>query len=294
MSSYVKPTDTANKIQLESHLLFSLWTFSRAHAGQEAGLEVKTALVGHGAKVKITCKTVNGKNLAKTEGVVYNNIFLGKILVPEKTKTEEMIFFEAELPKHGLKGESNAIPVRPPIKITELKWDRKEVKRDDVVTLTCRFESGVEDDDDATVVIYEYNPNSVNIPVISLPTKIKDNKIELQWKFTYQDDTAKIPTSDDLKPYKKTYKNPQFYFAVGLDGVVIGDKQESGFILFKDLIEMELQTEQGRILPDHPVVLHYADGTQEKLKTDGKGCIRIPEGPPGPVTVEIPDDPSEE
>jgi hypothetical protein len=54
---------------------------------------------------------------------------------------------------------------------------------------------------------------------------------------------------------------------------------------------MELQSENGAILPDHDITLKFADGSEKKTKTDSNGCIQISENPPGPVTVEIPDDP---
>jgi|WetSurMetagenome_2_1015567.scaffolds.fasta_scaffold172691_2 hypothetical protein len=291
MATFTKPTDTAHKIKLDSNLIYALWTYKRAHAGQEAGLEVKTSLVGNGAKIKITCKNESGKKLEKTEGVIFNNKFDGKILIPEKANPDDTVFFEAELPKHGLKGESNSIPVRPAIKATQLQWDRKEVKRKDIVTLTCQFQSGVEDDDEAVVLIYEYNPNSCDIKVVSIPTVIKSNKIEILWKFDYQDDTLQIPTDIDMEPYKKNYNNPQFYFMVVVDGVKIGEKKESGLLVFRDTIEFELQTEEGAIIPGHTVVLRYADGKEEKKTTDSNGCLQIPQGPPGPITVEIPDNP---
>jgi hypothetical protein len=185
MPSFTKPTDTANTIQLESHLIYALWTHRLAHAGQEAELEVKTSLVGNGAKINITCKTESGKRLDKVEGVVFNNKFEGKVLIPENAKPDELIFFEAELPKHGLKDESNSIPVRSPIKVTQFKWDRLEIKRNDLVTVTCQFQNGVEDGDEATVMINEHNPNSCDIKVVSIPTVIKNNKIEMKWVWLF-------------------------------------------------------------------------------------------------------------
>lgn len=288
MPSYTKPTDTAHKIMLESHLIYALWTYNRAHAGQEAEFEVKTSLVGNGAKIKITCKTENGKNLEKTEGVVYNNYYVGKILIPEKVKPDEMIFFEAELPKHGLQEESNSIPVRPPIKVTKIQWDRKEVKRQDVVTMTCQFQSGVEDDDGAVVLIYEHNPNSCDIKVVSIPTTIKDNKIEMKWEFDYQDDTAQIPTDGEMKPYQKNYAHPQFYFMVVIDGVRIGEKMESGLLKFKDEITIAVVDENNIPVADREFVITYADGSEGKGKSDDTGQASVQKIAPGGYNIDFP------
>jgi len=198
MPPYTKPSDTANKIQLESHLIYAIWTVGLAHAGQEAKLEVRTSFVGNGAKIKITCRTEAGKKLDKVEGTIFNNRYTGKVLIPDNCKPDDMIYFEAELPKHGLKQQSNSIPVRPVIKVSKMQWDRQEVNRKDAVTLTCQFQSGVQDDDEATVLIYEHNPNSSDIKVVSIPTVIKDNKIEMLWEFDYQDDTILIATDTEF------------------------------------------------------------------------------------------------
>jgi hypothetical protein len=285
MPTYTKPTDTAHKIRLESHLIYAFWMFKRAHAGQEAELEVRTSFVGNGAKIKITCKTENGKKLDKAEGVVFNNRYFGKVLIPDTCKPDEMIYFEAELPKHGLKGESNSIPVRPVIKVTKLQWDRAEVKREDAVTLTCEFQSGVEDGDDATVLIYEHNPNSSDIKVIGIPTTIKDNKIEMLWQFDYQDDTRQIPTDGELQPYKKNYYNPDFYFVVVVDGIKTGENQESGLMKFKDTVEIHAKTATGEVIADKDVRIRLATGEEKTVHVDGQGIALLPDAPPGPVEV---------
>jgi hypothetical protein len=285
MPSFSKATDTAHKIQLESNLIYALWAVKCAHAGQEAELEVKTSLVGNGAKIKITCKNESGKKLDKVEGVVFNNKFNGKVLIPDKAKSDEMVFFEAELPKHGLHGESNSIPVRPAIQVTKLQWDRKEVKRDDVVTLTCQFQGGVADGDDATVIIYEHNPNSCDIKVVSIPASIKNDKIEILWKFDYQDDTKLIPTDGEMKPYKKNYAGPQFYFVVVVDGVRTGEKRESGLMEFKDWVEFVFPKTDGVDYSGITLTCTFPDGTEQKQQISNDGKVRFHDIPPGHYTV---------
>jgi hypothetical protein len=289
VTTYTKQTDTVHKIKLESHLIYALWSYNRAFAGEETELEVRTSLVGNGAKIKITCKTEKGKKLGKVEGTIFDNRFKGKVLIPENCKPNEMIYFEAELPKHGLKDESNSIPVRPQIVVTKMQWDRQEVKRKDAVKITCQFKNGMEDGDDAMVIIYEHNPNSSDLKVASIPTIIKDNKIEMQWEFDYHDHTSLIPTDDELKPYEKKYANPQFFFVIVIDGVCIGEKMESGLMEFKDFVEFILQSEAGVALPNHDVNLYFADGSQQKAKSDENGVVSFTNISAGEVTVEIPD-----
>ena len=269
-------------------MIYAIWTVGLAHAGQEAKLEVRTSFVGNGAKIKITCRTEAGKKLDKVEGTVFNNRYTGTVLIPDNCKPNDMIYFEAELPKHGLKQQSNSIPVRPVIKVSKMQWDRQEVNRKDAVTLTCQFQSGVQDDDEATVLIYEHNPNSSDIKVVSIPTVIKDNKIEMLWEFDYQDDTIQIPTKGDLKPYKKNYANPQFFFLVVVDGVKIGEKRESGLMKFKDWVSYPVFDEGDNILSNEQFTIQFADGTSQKGTTDTNGVLKMAKVPPGKVTITFP------
>lgn len=288
-STFTKSSDAHHKIKLESNLIYALWSFKQAHAGQEATFEVRTSLVGNGAKIKATCWTEGGKKLDKIEATMSNNKFTGTLLIPEKCKPDELIYFDVEMPKHGLKDESNSIPVRPVIKVSKMQWDRKEVKRKDVVTLTCQFESGVEDGDEATVVIYEHNPNSCDLKVVAIPTVIKANKVEIQWEFDYQDCTSLIATHAEMQPYNKNYHNPDFFFVVVVDGVRIGENRECGLMKFKDFVEFILQSEAGATLPNHDVNLVFADGSQQNAKSDENGLVSFINISAGELTVEIPD-----
>jgi hypothetical protein len=290
MPTYQVPTDIAHKVKLESHLIYTLWMNKCAHAGQEAQMEVKTSLVGNGAKIKITCKNDSGKKLTKVEGVVFNNKFEGVVLIPDNVKSDEMVFFEAELPKHGLKGESNLIPVRPAIKVSKLQWDRTEAKRKDAVNLSCQFQNGVENGDDAVVLIYEHNPNSCNIKVVSIPTVIKDNKIEMMWEFDYQNDTAQIPSDNEMQKYNKNYANPQFYFVVVVDGVTVGEKRESGMLNFKDSIELKYTEFDGTPVPNAKYKVTLADGSVLEGKLSAEGSASLECFVAGKYTVEYTED----
>lgn len=289
MPDYTKPSGETHKIQVESRLIYAIWTQPRAHAEQEAGLEVRTSFVGNGAKIKITCYTDNGKKLEKMEGVVLNNRFKGKMVIPAKVKPDDMIYFEAKLPKHGLSVDSNSIPVRPAIQVTSIQWDRQEVKRKETVTMTCQFTDGVMDGDDATVIIYEHNPNSCDFKVVAIPTTIKNNKVEMQWEFDYQDSVEQIPTEDELQPYQKSYANPQFYFIVLIDGIRVGENRESGLMTFKDNIDLLLNDEEGKPRSGEKYTITFADGTQQQGTLDTEGKAHIDKTVPGPIRVEYPE-----
>jgi len=236
---YIVSTDKKEKIKLDSRIISADWLSSIARGGAEAELRVKTVFVAEGSSIEIKGRSSEGKAPDSIKGKVFNDEFIGKLLIPEKVKLGADIWFEAKLPKHGLSMESGTtIPAKPAILANKICWDRQEVKRGDEVVLTCQFESGVEDGEDASIIIYEHDPNSYDFKVTSFQTTIQDNKVEATWAFDYYDDTADIATHEELQPVGKSYAHPQYFFVVVVDGVEIGDKMESGLLKFKDILDI--------------------------------------------------------
>ena len=287
------PTDSPQKITVESQLVYVLWQQGRAYAGFEAHFEVKTLLVGDGAKVKATLRTEKGKKLDKVEGVIVLNKWRGKVLISEKVRPGDYVYLEVELPKHGLELDSNEIPVRPPVEVSSIGWSKQEIHRDEEVTLTCNFTNSVEDDDKVTVIVYEYDDNGAHDKVVTIPTTVKNNNVELKWKFIYQEDTAAIPTDEELRKYGKSYTPPEYFFVVMVDTVGVGFRQESGLLRFEDTIDLNVR--KGRLppQPEDRYVITTADGKEQTCTPDSEGAIFLEKVPPGPCTV-CPADTTEE
>ncbi|MBN1756895.1 MAG: C39 family peptidase [Chitinispirillaceae bacterium] len=281
------PTDSPQKITVESQIIYALWSQGRAYAGFAAEFEVKTLLVGDGAKVKATLYTAKGKKLDKVEGVMVLNRWRGKVVISDKVKPDDYVYLEVELPKHGLSIDSNEIPVRPPIEVSSMKWSKVQIHRDEEVQLSCVFTNGVEEGDEVSVIIYEYDNDGNHDTVVKIPTVIKDNKVELNWKFIYQEDTDDIPTDEELKKYGKNYNPPEYFFVVMVDNVPVGRKQESGILEFKDWVEINLTPDPGFSAADATFTVYFADGTSKDGTTDDKGYAKLEDVPPGPCKVEI-------
>jgi hypothetical protein len=285
-------SDSAQRFSVESNLIYMVWKSNAAYGECDATFEVRTSLVGDGADVKIKGKTESGKSLGKLDAKIYGNRLIAGFPIPKNVPFDDLAYLEVKLPKHSLQGETNRIPTRPPIEVQQMKWSTLTAQRGDVLTLMVDFISQVPNDTDAIIAIYEFDHNGDDHdPVVRIPTTVQNKKIQVQWEYEYYDDSGEIPTQPDLQPVGKNYNYPEYFFMVILDEIRIGVNQESGLLKFKDRIDMELQNEKGTILPDHDVTLKFADGTEKKMKTDTNGCIQISEGPPGPVTVEIPDNP---
>ena len=285
---YNVSTDTEETIELPSEIVAADWLTPVARGGTETPFIVRTSNVAEGSAIEIKGISSTGKAPGKIRGTIYNNEFRGRLLIPEKVRENAEIWFEAKLPRHGLKMESGiAIPAKPAITASAIGWDKKEVRRGDSVLMSCRFESGVVDGQDAVFVIYEHNPNTCDFRVTSFSTFIKGNKAESLWWFDYQDDTNQIATKTELDPHGKNYVPPQYYFMVVVDGVKVGENRESGLLVFKDFIEINLGIESGFAVADKTVTVTFADGSIKDEKLDDKGYAKISDTPPGPYTVEL-------
>jgi hypothetical protein len=276
---------------MESSIIYSVWNVGRAYGGYDAAFEVRTAFVGEGAKIKIKGKSEAGKNLGKISDVIYGNQFIGRLAVPDNIKEGDFIFFEVELSQLSLKDESNHIPAGPPIIAKNMKWDKSEARRGDVVKLTADL-TGVPNKSDARVLIMEYDHDDAHDKIAEIPTVISQGKLELLWEYEYHADTDEIPTHEELQKYGKKYNHPEYFFIIEIDGIQLGTNQESGLLLFKDYVEIELRNEEGDPAANAKYTLHLADGSQRQGQLDSYGRAREEDIPPGEMKVEFPDFPN--
>ena len=279
-------TDKKEKIKLDSAIVLAQWTSPVAVGGSEAGLEVRTVFVAQGSSIEIKGKSSEGKAPGTVKGKVFNNLFLGKLPIPEKVKPGAQIWFEAKLPKHGLKKESDtAIPAAPQVQVLQLGWDRAEVRRGDIVKLNARFEN-VLDDADVTVSIYEYDSEGYHDKIAEFSTELAERRLACSWQFQYNRDTADIPTQQELRKYGKNYEQPQFFFVVEIEGIRIGEKQESGLLKFNDYLSLGYTEADGTPIPNSHYKVTFADGSTLEGDLGKDGTARIEQSIPGPVEVE--------
>lgn len=206
--------------------------------------------------------------------------------IPKDIKPDEDVWFEVKLSKLGLKGKSNAIPGMPEPVLTKIQWDKKEARRGDTVKLQAEFEQ-VADDTEAFVIIYEYDRDGNHDKIVTIPTTIKNRKIDLQWEYEYHEDVDEIPTDEEMKKYGKKYNPPEYFFVIDIDGYKLGEEQESGVLEFKDWIEIELRNKYG--VPQNGVkfTVTTADGNKKQGQLDDKGYARIDDIPPGQYKVSF-------
>ncbi len=284
---YTKGTDQEHEIKLESSLISASWDNTGAFAGGVAGFHVETAFVGEGAAIKVTGKSKDGKKLGKINGEVRGNSFKGEFEIPDDTDEGDEIYFEYDLSKNGIKGKSDSIPVYPAPVLKKMKWSKDEARRGEVLTLTTEFEK-VDDGADAVLTIYEYDEDKAHDKIAEMDVKVEGKKIQVDWEYEYHEDTDEIPTEEEKKRYGGNYNPPEYFFTVRIGEFVLGKKQESGLLKFKDWVEIVLNDNMGRPVPDEDYVLTLPDGTEKKGKLDKKGRAVEKGIPPGKISVEFP------
>jgi hypothetical protein len=281
-------TDSAQRFNVQSNLIYAIWKSKAAYGDSDATFEVRTSFVGDGADVKIKGKTENGKNLGKLDAKIYGNRLIAGFPIPKTVPADDFVYLEVQLPKQGLKGETNRIPTRPPIQVQQMKWSAKEARRGDVLTLSVDFQSQIPNDTDAIVAIYEYDHYGSNHdPVVRIPTTVQNKKIQVQWEYEYFDDTKEIPTKQDLQPHGKNYNHPEYFFVVVLDEIRIGVKQESGLLRFKDRVEFKLVDSLERPIANTQFSVIFSDGKQSNGTTDSNGVGIFDNCSPGPYHLQV-------
>lgn len=271
-------TGKVNKVKLESSIDRVVWTSGTGSPGAKTGVEVNTHFVGNNTEIKIEISDKSGKKFDTVKGKISGNSFWKEITVPEKAKDE--LYAEAKISKLGLTNKSNPMYLYPKIEIKNVKWDKKEARRGDVLKLTADI-SGVADGVEGEIQIWEYDDDLAHDLITKFPVIIKNNKIETDWEYEYHEDTDDIPTEEETE---KGYNPPEYFFRVVVGGVTA----DSGLLEFKDWIEIKLQDDEGNPIADEEYIIYLPDGTTRRGNLDAEGKVKLEDIPPGNYRIVYP------
>ncbi len=286
--NFTKATDEEHEIELDSFLISASWVSGMGFVGLKAKFEVRTVFVGNGAKIKVKGKSEKGKKLGKVKGEMQANVFTGEFEIPDKIELDDQIYFEVDLPDNGLNGESAKIPVYPIPKIKSIKWSAEEARRGDVLTLSAELEN-VKDGTETKIIIYEFDQDGGHDIITDLKATIKDSKIEEKWEYEYHEDTDELPTSEEVERYGGSYNPPEYFYTIKIGEFELGkEKQDSGILLFKDWIQIELLDASGQPVPKADYLVKLADGSEVEGKLDDNGRAKIEGIIPGNYWVQFP------
>jgi len=287
--TFNKSVDSEHKEKLTSTLIYANWLSGTAVAGRSVGFEIGTSFVGNGAKIKITGKSTGGERLGKINDVINSNRYVGEFDIPEDIEAGDECYFEVKISKVSLSGESNRIPARPPIEITDISWSAEEARRGDILTLRAEFED-IPTGTDVLFTIYEYDRDEAHDKITELPGTVDSGVAEIQWEYEYHEDTDEIPSQEEMERYGREYNPPEYFFTVTIYGQSFGDENSPGLLTFKDYLELEYIDDEGNPVPDVNYRLRLPDGTEQTSTLDSNGQAIISSTPPGLCIFMIEDE----
>jgi hypothetical protein len=277
MNKHSGETDKVQKTKLTSSIEQVLWSKNYASPGAKIGLEVFTQFAGNNSDIQIEITDKSGKKFETIKKKFFGNKFWAEITVPEKARDE--LFAEVKLPKHNINKKSNSLYLFPLIKITNVKWDKNEARRGDVLKLSAGIE-GVADGTESEIQIWEHDSDGAHDLITKIPAIVKNKKIETDWEYEYHEDTDEIPTEEETE---KGYNPPEYFFRVNIAGV----SADSGLLEFKDWIEIEVIGKDGEALKDKEYILTMPDGSEKRGKLNEEGKAKVEDIPPGSVKITI-------
>ncbi len=278
MTEYKEKTDKTHQIKLESSIEQVLWTSTAAAPKGKVGIEVFTQFVGNNSEISIKISDKSGKTFETIKAKMSGNHFWKQITVPEKAKEE--LYAEVKLPKHSLSKKSNGLYLFPLVEIKNLKWDKQEARRGDILKLTADIK-GLADGNEAEIQIWEHDSDEAHDLITKFPALVKNRKVEAEWEFEYHEDTDDIPTEEESE---NGYNPPEYFFRINIGGV----SADSGLLEFKDWIEIELEEEDGSPIAKEEYVIKLPNGEERKGKLDQDGYCKEEDIPPGRIQIEFP------
>ena len=104
--------------------------------------------------------------------------------------------------------KSNCMYVYPAVEIKNLKWDKNEARRGDILKLTADV-TNVYEGAEAEIQIWEHDSDGAHDLITKFPVIVKNKKIEADWEYEYHEDTDDIPTEEETE---KGYNPPEYFF----------------------------------------------------------------------------------
>ena len=279
MQEHKGNTGKTNKINLESSIDRVLWTSGTGCNGAKVGIEVNTHFVGNNSEIKIEITDKSGKVFDTIKSKISANFLQTQVVVPVNAKDE--LYAEVKLSKHGLTKKSNCLYVYPAVEVKNLKWDKKEARRGDVLKLTADL-TNVYESAEAEIQIWEHDSDGAHDLITKFPAVVKNKKIETNWEYEYREDTDDIPTEEETE---NGYKNPEYFFRVNIGGI----SADSELLKFKDWIEIKLEDQDGNPLKDVSYQIKLPDGKNKDGKLDSTGYAKVEDVPPGKYEIKFED-----
>jgi hypothetical protein len=202
MPKFTGETGKTLKVRLKSSLLGVRWAADHVSQSGTISLEVETHFVADGSAVKVTVKDAEGRAVESLDGKVQSGFYRTRYAVTKPNKTGGM-YFEAELPDHGLKGVSGKVAVLPPTRITEPRWLTPEGEAAEELHPGQRYllqakVDAIPDRNEAVLrVKFQGDADADPAEFRTLDAKVKDGKVEVLWEIPADFRRPRPPSSDE-------------------------------------------------------------------------------------------------
>jgi len=162
--------------------------------------------------------------------------------------------------------------------ITKAAWSTNLAEVGDTVKMTAEV-AGIDDGTESTFQIIMRDANFADRAFDSVKASVRSGKIEAEWVFEINEDLLRTQEQRTAR----NYSAPSFYFVVQAAGI----QQRSGYLKFKDWLELEMEDEDGKPMSNCEYTVQFPDGSVRNGTLDDNGKARIENVPPGQAKVII-------
>ncbi len=208
MPTYKGKTDEILEIELPSAIVAARWGNNAVVGDGHIALEVMTVYVADGASLKITVRDKDGAPLDTLKGKIFSNLFRTQYQ-PSKENTTGAMFFEAELPNHGLKSSSPLTAALPPARLRNLQWldeenrEASELQRGRRYTLRADVDKSG-DFQTVFAIVYQVEEGKPNRRWREFSGTIVQNKVEIVWEVPLSEEKPSITVEANAEEAPET------------------------------------------------------------------------------------------
>ncbi len=178
-----------------------------------------------------------------------------------------------QIKSQGVEEGSHEISLKA---ISKVAWSKKDAAVGDKVKMNVET-AGIDSGEKATLQIFVKDAKFADHLLEAIKTEVKSDKIEEEWELKVDEKLIKEQDSKE----GKGYSTPYYFFTVDVAGL----KQRSGFLRYRDYIELELKDEDGNAIGGAEYKIFLPNGGIKTGTLDKNGYAKVEKLPPGKVKV---------
>lgn len=282
MPVYHGQTNELLRIPLPSAILQARWLAEAAALGGKVWAEVRTRFVADGSDIEFKAADGFGNPLGTFQAKVVAQT--ARALIPlDRDNATGRMFFEASLPKHGLRQASGPLTVCPPLRLKP-----RILEKDGGMAAalsagkTYRLEAeagGAPEGMPGELVLWVVGLRGRR-PRFAKSLKVKGGKLAVLWQASLPDEGAN-PVQAELDPGAETYQDLSFV----LEARCLGVAAETGALPFETVIDFDFGPASDAV-ESREVEFLLPDGSPVTKPVPRDGCVSLAKPKTGEVRVK--------